>query len=25
VVELHALIDECLDLLSPLPHGETDE
>jgi DNA-binding MarR family transcriptional regulator len=25
VVELHALIDECLALLSPLPDGETDE
>ena len=25
VVELHALIDECLDLLSPLPDGEIDE
>lgn len=25
VVELHALIDECLELLSPLPDGETDE
>lgn len=25
VVELHALIDECLELLSPLPEGETDE
>jgi DNA-binding MarR family transcriptional regulator len=25
VVELHALIDECLDLLSPLPEQETDE
>lgn len=25
VVELHALMDECLDLLSPLSDGETDE
>jgi DNA-binding MarR family transcriptional regulator len=25
VVELHALIDECLDLLSPLPEPQTDE
>jgi DNA-binding MarR family transcriptional regulator len=25
VVELHALIDECLELLSPLPEGETHE
>lgn len=25
VVELHALIDECLELLSPHPDGETDE
>lgn len=25
VVELHALIDDCLQLLSPLPQGETDE
>ncbi|MDP3759553.1 MAG: MarR family winged helix-turn-helix transcriptional regulator [Ramlibacter sp.] len=25
VVELHALIDECLELLSALPDGETDE
>ena len=25
VVELHALIDECLDLLSPLNDGEIDE
>ena len=25
VVELHALIDDCLELLSPLPEGETDE
>ena len=25
VVELHGLIDECLELLSPLPDGETDE
>jgi len=25
VVELHALIDECLELLSPLPDGQADE
>jgi DNA-binding MarR family transcriptional regulator len=25
VVELHALVDECLELLSPLPDGDTDE
>jgi len=25
VVQLHALIDDCMDLLSPLPEGETDE
>jgi DNA-binding MarR family transcriptional regulator len=25
VVELHALVDECLELLSPLPDGEIDE
>jgi DNA-binding MarR family transcriptional regulator len=25
VVQLHALIDECLDMLSPLPEPETDE
>jgi DNA-binding MarR family transcriptional regulator len=25
VIELHALIDDCLELLSPLPEGETDE
>jgi len=25
VVQLHALIDECLELLSPLPAGDTDE
>ncbi|HSI55024.1 MAG TPA: MarR family winged helix-turn-helix transcriptional regulator [Ramlibacter sp.] len=25
VVELHALMDECLDLLSPAPDGEADE
>jgi len=25
VVQLHALIDECLELLSPLPEGDTDE
>ena len=25
VVELHALADECLALLSPLPEGESDE
>ena len=25
VVELHALIDDCLELLSPLPDGETDD
>jgi DNA-binding MarR family transcriptional regulator len=25
VVQLHALIDECLELLSPLPPGDIDE
>jgi len=25
VVQLHALIDECLELLSPLPAGDLDE
>ena len=25
VVELHGLIDECMELLSPLPDGEIDE
>ena len=25
VVQLHALLDECLELLSPLPDGEIDE
>jgi len=25
VVGLHALIDDCLELLSPLPDGETDD
>ena len=25
VVQLHALIDECLELLSPLPEGDIDE
>jgi DNA-binding MarR family transcriptional regulator len=25
VVQLHALVDECLELLSPLPAGATDE
>jgi DNA-binding MarR family transcriptional regulator len=25
VVQLHALIDECLELLSPLPAGDIDE
>jgi DNA-binding MarR family transcriptional regulator len=25
VVQLHALIDECLDMLSPLPEPQTDE
>ena len=25
VVQLHALIDECLELLSPLPEGDLDE
>ena len=25
VVALHALIDECLELLSPVPEGEADE
>ena len=25
VVELHALVDECLELLSPLPHEDDDE
>ena len=25
VVELHGLINECMELLSPLPDGETDE
>jgi DNA-binding MarR family transcriptional regulator len=25
VVELHGLIDECLELLSPVPEEETDE
>jgi DNA-binding MarR family transcriptional regulator len=25
VVALHGLIDECLDLLSPLPEGDSDE
>jgi DNA-binding MarR family transcriptional regulator len=25
VVQLHALMDECLELLSPLPAGEIDE
>jgi DNA-binding MarR family transcriptional regulator len=25
VVELHALIDDCLELLSPLPDGEIDD
>jgi DNA-binding MarR family transcriptional regulator len=25
VVRLHALIDDCMELLSPLPEGETDE
>jgi DNA-binding MarR family transcriptional regulator len=25
VIELHTLIDDCLGLLSPLPHGDTDE
>jgi DNA-binding MarR family transcriptional regulator len=25
VVQLHALLDECMDLLSPPPDGETDE
>jgi DNA-binding MarR family transcriptional regulator len=25
VVQLHALIDECLDMLSPLPEQEADE
>lgn len=25
VARLHALIDESLELLSPLPHGDTDE
>ena len=25
VVQLHALIDDCMELLSPLPEGETDE
>jgi DNA-binding MarR family transcriptional regulator len=25
VIELHALIDDCLELLSPLPEGATDE
>jgi DNA-binding MarR family transcriptional regulator len=25
VVQLHALIDECLELLSPLPAGDSDE
>ena len=25
VVQLHALIDDCMEFLSPLPEGETDE
>jgi DNA-binding MarR family transcriptional regulator len=25
VVQLHGLIDECLELLSPVPEGECDE
>jgi DNA-binding MarR family transcriptional regulator len=25
VVQLHSLVDECMDLLSPLPHGESDD
>lgn len=25
VVELHALLDECMDLLSPVAEGDTDE
>jgi DNA-binding MarR family transcriptional regulator len=25
VVQLHALLDECMDLLSPLPDGDVDE
>jgi DNA-binding MarR family transcriptional regulator len=25
VIELHALVDECLELLSPLPHEDDDE
>jgi DNA-binding MarR family transcriptional regulator len=25
VVALHAMLDECLELLSPIPDGETDE
>ena len=25
VVELHALLDECMDLLAPLPDGDIDE
>lgn len=25
VVELHALLDECMDLLDPLPDGDIDE
>jgi hypothetical protein len=25
IVQLHGLIDECLELLSPLPAGDPDE
>jgi DNA-binding MarR family transcriptional regulator len=25
VAQLHALVDECLELLSPLPHEDDDE